>query len=141
MEATTSAGYEIGTDGKPWGMAPSAIRASRQKNALFILLETFISCLAFLGAPIMSFVATSTKIPPSTPRFSENAPRIESFTGAISDFAAPMANGVRRGIIDLWYQESAIIDIFTGVGFDVPKRFPNCTWSSGIGVSFTIMTG
>ena len=117
MEATTSVGHEVGTDG------------------------TSISCLVFLGAPVMSLVATLTEIPPSTPRSSEIAPRIKSFTGVILDFAMAKSNAVRRGMVELWHPESAIVDNSAEVGFDVLNGCPCCSWPSSKGVSSTLMIG
>ena len=101
MDAMLSGGHDTGTDGKFGGIAPKAVRASRHRNAFLILLETYISCLVDLRPPAMSLVDTSAKIPPSTPKSSDIAPRMDSLTGTISDLAIPIARAVRNGTIEL----------------------------------------
>ena len=100
-DATLSGGHSTGTDGKFGGIAPKAVRASRHRNAFLILLETYISCLVDLKPPEMSLVDTSAKIPPSTPKSSDIAPRMDNFTGTISDLEIPMAKAVLNGTIEL----------------------------------------
>ena len=97
--ATVSLGHEAGTEGKSWGMAPSATSASLHRNAFPTLLETYTSCLVERAVPAATVVLISTHSPPSTPISSEMAPRIDNVTGKMSFLAIPIARAVRKGIM------------------------------------------
>ena len=140
-DANLFEGHAGGTEGKFGGIAPRSTRASRHRNAFLILLEVYISCFDTILAPEESFVATSAKIPPSTPKSSAMAPRIVNLTGTISDFATPKAKTVLRGTTELWHPESAIIGISSAVGVDAASGNPSLSWSSGKGVIFAVKTG
>ena len=99
--ARFSLGHDTGTDGKSCGIAPRPTNASRHKNALPILSDTYTNCFVERVDPETSLVDISAIIPPSTPISSDIAPRMERVTGKMSSFEIPIASAVLRGMIEL----------------------------------------